>query len=237
MPYKPYDKENIAMLSEPDIDLDALRDELIYLSDFRRRKYWICKRIFDIFFSSSVLLLGSPIFLGLAAAIWLDDPHGSPIYAQTRVGRHEKEFKFYKFRSMIVGADKMLDELQELNEKDGPVFKIKNDPRITRIGHFIRRTSLDELPQFWNVLKGDMTIVGPRPPLPEEVAQYNRYHRLRQLVTPGLTCYWQTCDNRDSVTFDEWITMDIQYIKDRNFLVDLKLILRTIKVMFTSQGE
>ena len=237
MPYKPYDKENIALLPEPDMDLDALREELIYLSDHHRRNYWICKRIFDILFSAAVLTIGSPLYAGLALAIWLDDPKGSPIYSQTRVGRHEQEFKFYKFRSMIVGADQMLDELKDLNEKDGPAFKIKDDPRITRIGRFIRRTSLDELPQFWNVLKGDMTIVGPRPPLPEEVAQYNRYHRLRQLVTPGLTCYWQTCDRRDDVTFDEWIAMDIQYIKDRNFLVDLKLILRTIKVMFTSQGE
>ena len=233
----PYDTENISQLPEPDLDLDALREELIYLSDYHRRSYWICKRMFDILFSSAVLVLGSPLYLLLAAVIWLDDPHGSPIYAQTRVGRHGREFKFYKFRSMVVGADQMLADLQDLNEKDGPAFKIKDDPRITRIGRFIRRTSLDELPQFWNVLKGDMTIVGPRPPLPREVAQYNRYHRLRQLVTPGLTCYWQTCQQRDTVTFDEWIAMDIQYIKDRNFLVDLKLILRTIKIMFTNEGE
>ena len=233
----PYDTKNISLLPEPDLDVETLREELIYLSDYHRRNYWICKRIFDILFSSAVLVAGSPLYLLLALAIWLDDPHGSPIYAQTRVGRHGREFKFYKFRSMVVGADQMLADLQDLNEKDGPAFKIKDDPRITRIGRFIRRTSLDELPQFWNVLKGDMTIVGPRPPLPREVAQYNRYHRLRQLVTPGLTCYWQTCPQRDSVSFDEWIAMDIQYIKDRNFLVDLKLILRTIKIMFTNQGE
>ena len=233
----PNDTENISQIPEPDLDLDALRDELIQLSDYHRRNYWICKRFFDILFSATVLVLGSPVYLLLAVVIWLDDPHGSPIYAQTRVGRHGKEFKFYKFRSMVVGADKMLAELQDLNEKDGPAFKIKEDPRITRIGRFIRRTSLDELPQFWNVLKGDMAIVGPRPPLPREVAQYNRYHRLRQLVTPGLTCYWQTCEQRDNITFDEWIAMDIQYIKDRNFLLDLKLILRTIKIMFTNQGE
>ena len=237
MPYKPYDKENIATLPEPDIDLDNLEAELIWLTDYHRRFYWCVKRTFDIIFSIGVLVGLSPLYLLLAAAIWLDDPHGSPIYAQTRVGRHEKEFKFYKFRSMVVGADKMLDQLKDQNEKDGPAFKIKNDPRITRIGHFIRRTSLDELPQFWNVLKGDMTIVGPRPPLPQEVAQYNRFHRMRQLVTPGLTCYWQTSPHRDTITFDEWIAMDIQYIKERNFLLDLKLIFRTVKVMFTSQGE
>lgn len=237
MPYKPYDKENIASLAEPDIDVEALRAELIDLSDNRRRGYWMAKRTFDIIFSASVLLFLSPLYAALALAIYIDDPHGSPIYAQTRIGRKARPFKFYKFRSMVVGADKMLDQLQELNEKKGPAFKIKNDPRITRIGRFIRRTSLDELPQFWNVLKGDMTIVGPRPPLPQEVAQYNRYHKLRQIVTPGLTCYWQTCPNRDAVSFDEWIAMDIQYIQDRNFLLDLKLILRTVKVMFTSQGE
>lgn len=237
MPYKPYDKENIANLPEPDIDIDALRAELIDLSDRRRRGYWMVKRTFDIIFSTCVLVGLSPLYAALALAIFIDDPHGSPIYAQTRIGRKARPFKFYKFRSMVVGADKMLDQLQELNEKEGPAFKIKNDPRITRIGRFIRRTSLDELPQFWNVLKGDMTIVGPRPPLPQEVAQYNRYHKLRQIVTPGLTCYWQTCPNRDAVSFDEWIAMDIQYIQDRNFLLDLKLILRTVKVMFTGQGE
>lgn len=237
MPYKPYDKENIASLREPDIDVEALRAELIDLSDHRRRGYWIVKRTFDILFSTCVLVGLSPLYAALALAIFIDDPHGSPIYAQTRIGRKARPFKFYKFRSMVVGADKMLDQLKELNEKEGPAFKIKNDPRITRVGRFIRRTSLDELPQFWNVLKGDMTIVGPRPPLPQEVAQYNRYHKLRQIVTPGLTCYWQTCPNRDAVTFDEWIAMDIQYIQDRNFLLDLKLILRTVKVMFTGQGE
>ena len=199
--------------------------------------YAFFKRFFDIVVSLITLLILLVPMLILALIIIIDSPGASPIYSQERVGKNGRIFKFYKLRSMVPNADKMLDSLMDQNEMDGPAFKIKDDPRITRIGHFIRRTSLDELPQFWNVLKGDMTIVGPRPPLPEEVAQYNRYHRLRQLVTPGLTCYWQTCDRRDDVTFDEWIAMDIQYIKDRNFLVDLKLILRTIKVMFTSQGE
>lgn len=233
----PYDIDNIASLPEPDIDLDALREDLLRQSDRRRWKYWTAKRTFDILFSASTLLLLSPVYLLLALVIFLDDPHGSPIYVQTRIGRKERPFKFYKFRSMVMNADQMLPELEELNEKNGPAFKIKNDPRITRVGRFIRRTSLDELPQFWNVLKGDMTIVGPRPPLPEEVAQYNRYHRLRLLVAPGLTCYWQTQPNRDAVSFDEWVAMDIQYIKDRNFWLDLKLILRTVKVMCSFQGE
>lgn len=237
MSVTPLADENIANLPEPDIDLDALHEELVRLSDRHRRWYWAVKRTFDILFSAGVLVFLSPLYLALTLIIWLDDPHGSPIYAQTRIGRKERPFKFYKFRSMVVGADQMLDGLQDLNEKAGPAFKIKDDPRITRIGRFIRRTSLDELPQFWNVLKGDMTIVGPRPPLPEEVAQYNRYHRQRQLVTPGLTCYWQTCENRDAISFDDWVAMDIQYIRDRNFLLDLKLILLTVKVMITGQGE
>lgn len=232
-----YDTINIASLPEPDMDLDALREELVSKSDRRRWKYWRAKRTFDIIFSAVVLLLLSPLYLLIALAIFLDDPHGSPIYVQTRIGRKGRPFRFYKFRSMVKGADEKLHQLHSRNEKDGPAFKIKDDPRITRVGRFLRRTSLDELPQFWNVLKGDMTIVGPRPPLPEEVAQYNRYHRLRLLVAPGLTCYWQTQPNRDAVSFDEWVAMDIQYIRDRNLLLDLKLILRTVKVMFSGQGE
>ena len=223
-------------LSEPDIDLDALREELMSLTG-RKPCYRICKRVFDILFSAGVLLVFSPLYLLLALIIFLDDPYGSPIYTQMRIGRKGHPFKFYKFRSMVVNADQMKASLQTQNEKEGPVFKIKDDPRITRVGRFIRRTSLDELPQFWNVLKGDMTIVGPRPALPEEVAQYNRYHKLRQLVTPGLTCYWQTSDNRDDISFDDWIALDIQYIRDQNFLLDLKLILLTLKAMVSSQGN
>lgn len=226
----------IKKLPEPDIDLDALRDEIIGLTK-HRHYYHFFKRVFDIVFSAAVLLVFSPIYLLLALVIFLDDPHGSPFYIQTRVGRKGRLFRFYKFRSMVVNADELKASLQEQNEKNGPVFKIKDDPRITRVGKFIRRTSLDELPQFWNVLKGDMTIVGPRPALPEEVAQYNRYHKLRQLATPGLTCYWQIQPNRDDIPFDDWIGLDIQYIRDQSFLVDIKLILLTVKAMFCSHGN
>ena len=226
----------IKNLPEPDIDLDALREELVDLTK-HKRSYWFFKRTFDILFSAGVLLVFSPLYLLLALIIFLDDPHGSPIYTQMRIGRKGQLFRFYKFRSMVVNADELKASLQAQNEKEGPAFKIKDDPRITRVGRFIRRTSLDELPQFWNVLKGDMTIVGPRPALPEEVAQYNRYHKLRQLITPGLTCYWQIQPNRDDISFDDWIALDIQYIRDRNFLLDLKLILLTVKAMFCSQGS
>ena len=228
---------DIKNIPEPDIDLDALREELLQLVRNKHRHYWTVKRTFDILFSASVLLIFSPLYLLLALIIFLDDPHGSPIYAQTRIGRKGRLFRFYKFRSMVVNADELKAALQDQNEKSGPAFKIKDDPRITRVGRFIRKTSLDELPQFWNVLKGDMTIVGPRPALPEEVAQYNRYHQLRQLITPGLTCYWQTQENRDDIAFDDWVALDIQYIRDRSFLLDLKLILRTVKAMISSHGN
>ena len=226
----------IKNLPEPDIDLDALREELITITR-SKHQYWFWKRTFDIIFSAVFLLVFSPLYLLLALIIFLDDPHGSPFYTQLRVGRKGRVFRFYKFRSMVVNADDLKASLMDRNEKEGPAFKIKDDPRITRVGRFIRRTALDELPQFWNVLKGDMTIVGPRPALPEEVEQYNRYHKLRQLVTPGLTCYWQIQPNRDDIPFDDWIAMDIQYIRDKSFLLDLKLILLTVKAMFYSQGN
>lgn len=232
-----YHPSNQTILPEPDLDLDVLEETLIRLSSRERRWYWRFHRAFDICFSAAVLVFLSPFFLLLSALIWLDDPHGSPIYVQTRIGRNGRPFRFYKFRSMVVNADALRAGLEDRNEKQGPAFKIKDDPRLTRIGKLIRKTSLDELPQFWNVLKGDMTIVGPRPPLPNEVAQYNRYHRLRLLVTPGLTCYWQIQPNRDDIPFDDWVAMDIQYIQDRNFRLDLKLILLTIAAMFRSQGE
>lgn len=202
----------------------------------KRCGYFIIKRAFDIISSAAALIILSPIFLILAIIIFCDDHHGSPIFSQIRVGRHGKEFKFYKFRSMIVNAEQLIDQLQEKNEMQGNAFKIKDDPRVTRIGKFIRKTSLDELPQLWNVLKGDMSIVGPRPPLPREVANYSDYEKLRLMVTPGLTCYWQTAKRRNDMTFDEWVISDIQYIHDRSLWVDIKLIFKTVCVMFTGEG-
>ena len=219
-------------------ELEALQRELTYLSGPACSGYWRIKRIFDILFSAAALLALSPLLLVMALLIWIDDPHGSPIYVQTRVGRHGRQFRFYKVRTMVVGADRMLDPLREQNEKnDGPAFKIKNDPRITRIGRILRKTSLDELPQFWNVLRGDMSVVGPRPALPDEVAQYTPYHKLRLMITPGLTCFWQTTPMRDDIRFDDWVAMDIRYIKERSIALDLKLILRTVGVVFTGWGN
>lgn len=214
-----------------------LQDELEELSGRERWIYWTGKRLFDIICSALMLVLLSPIFLGVSLAIYIDDPHGSCFYSQKRVGRRGKVFRMWKFRSMVVNADQIQAGLMKQNEKDGPVFKMKNDPRITRVGHFIRKTSIDELPQLWNVLKGDMSFVGPRPALPREVAMYSPYQRQRLQVTPGLTCYWQVSAKRDTIGFDEWVAMDIRYIYERSWLVDLKLIFKTVQVVLTGQGE
>lgn len=203
----------------------------------RKRGYWAVRRAQDIFFSALALIVLSPLLLVLALLIYIDDPKGSPIFSQLRCGRDGKTFRFYKFRSMCVDAEARLDSLLKENEMDGPVFKIKEDPRITRIGHFIRKTSLDELPQLWNILKGDMSIVGPRPALPREVAQYTDYQRQRLYVTPGLTCYWQIQPNRNTLSFEEWLELDLRYIRERSFLVDWKIIFLTVRAVLFGHGE
>ncbi len=217
-------------------EVEALRDDLKTNYLKKKRVYWNFKRAFDVFASlSALIVLFIPLAI-IALLIYIDDPKGSPFFAQDRVGRDGKVFKFYKFRSMVVNAEDLLDDLMEQNEKTGPVFKMKDDPRITRIGKFIRRTSIDELPQLINILVGDMSIVGPRPALPKEVEQYDDYAKLRLLITPGLTCYWQVQDKRDEISFDEWMDMDIRYIKERTFWGDIKLIFKTLRVAITGQG-
>lgn len=204
---------------------------------YRKRRYWVLRRGQDILFSTIALLVLWPFLLLVALVIYIDDPHGSPIFKQTRCGRNGKTFQLYKFRSMYVDAEERLEELLDENEMDGPAFKIKNDPRITRVGYILRRTSIDELPQLWNILKGDMSIVGPRPALPREVEMYDSYQRQRMYVTPGLTCYWQIQPNRNEISFEDWMALDIQYIQERNFWVDWKIIFKTVKVVLTGQGE
>lgn len=202
-----------------------------------RRRYWVLRRGQDILLSLFALLVLWPIMLIVALAVWIDSPEASPIFAQERVGRDGKVFRFYKFRSMIPNAEEKLKELLDQNEMEGPAFKIKDDPRITRVGKFIRKTSLDELPQLWNILKGDMSIVGPRPPLPREVAEYTEYEMQRLLVTPGLTCYWQIQPHRNDLTFDEWVALDVQYIQESSFFGDWKIILMTFGAVFGMNGE
>lgn len=202
-----------------------------------KRLYRIFKRVQDIVLSAFALIVLFPALLIIALVIVIDSPGASPIFCQTRVGKDGKPFVFYKFRSMRPNAEQMLEDLMSMNEMDGPVFKIKDDPRITRIGGFLRRTSIDELPQLLNILKGDMSIVGPRPPLPREVEQYDEYANQRLWVTPGLTCYWQTQHGRNNVSFEQWMALDMQYIKERSFLTDWKIICSTIGVVLGMDGE
>ena len=193
--------------------------------------YIVSKRIIDIIGSLAGLIFLSPLFLIVAILIKLEDPKGKVFFSQERNGKYPATFKMYKFRSMVHNAEELLKHLQEQNEQTGPAFKMTDDPRITKAGKFIRKTSLDELPQLFNVLKGDMSLVGPRPPIPREVEQYNSYQKQRLLVKPGLTCIWQV-SGRNNIGFDEWVEMDLEYIKNRNLLLDIKLILKTVKVLF-----
>lgn len=201
------------------------------------RWYWKLRRFQDVVLSTLALLVLWPAMLVVALIIVIDSPGASPIFAQTRVGRDGKEFTFYKFRSMKPNAEKELDELLPYNEMEGPTFKIKDDPRITRVGRFIRKTSIDELPQLWNVLRGEMSLVGPRPGLPREVEQYDDYARQRLLITPGLTCYWQIQPNRNDLSFEEWVELDVKYIKERSFRTDWKIIWATFGAVLGMNGE
>ena len=202
-----------------------------------KRRYWILRRVQDILLSGIALIVLAPIMLLIALAIYIDDPHGSPIFTQIRCGSDGKPFKFYTFRSMCVDAEDKLAALLENNEMDGPAFKIKDDPRITKIGRMIRKTSLDELPQLWNIFKGDMSIVGPRPALPREVELYDDYQLQRMYVQPGLTCYWQVQPRRNDISFDDWIALDIKYIQERSFWVDWKIIFMTVGAVIRGEGE
>jgi len=221
---------NPGNLSEGELLL--LEKEVERLTGRSNRVYWFGKRLFDIVASLLALLFLLPFFLVLSLIIVCDDPHGGPIFRQTRVGRHGKTFVMWKFRSMVVDAEERLQTIQELNEANGPVFKMKNDPRITRVGQWIRRYCIDELPQLLNILAGDMSFVGPRPALPKEVAQYTRGQRLRLAPTPGLTCLWQISGTRHNMPFDEWVALDMEYILNRSWGYDLRLILRTIRDVF-----
>ena len=188
--------------------------------------YDITKRLFDIVCSLLALIVLSPILIACAVKIKKEDG-GPAIFVQERLGKNGKPFRMYKFRTMCMGAEDMLADLMDQNELDGPAFKMKEDPRITKFGVKLRKNSLDELPQLINILNGTMSIVGPRPPLPNEVAQYNEYQRHRLDVVPGLTCYWQ-CSGRNNITFDQWMEMDMQYIRERSMITDIKLIIKTI---------
>ena len=203
----------------------------------KARRYWFVRRTQDILLSGLALLVLWPVIAVFALIIWIDSPGASPIFAQDRVGRNGKVFRFYKLRSMIPNAESKLEALLDQNEMEGPAFKIKEDPRITKVGRFIRKTSIDELPQLWNIFKGDMSIVGPRPPLPREVAQYDDYQLQRLYITPGLTCFWQIQPHRNDLSFDEWMELDLQYIQQRSFLTDWKIIFGTVGAVLGLNGQ
>lgn len=194
-----------------------------------RKGYHFVKRLFDIILSTIGLIVLSPI-MGIIAYRIKKEDGGSVFYKQVRVGKNEHQFRMYKFRSMIINADQLLEKLKNQNEVDGAMFKMKHDPRITKIGHFIREHSLDELPQLVNVLKGDMSLVGPRPPLPSEVKQYTSYDRQRLYVTPGCTGLWQTTE-RNNVGFNEMVKLDLEYIQRASLSYDFWIIWKTITII------
>lgn len=217
-------------------ELPSEKAQPICLRTEGKRAYLFVKRAQDIALSALALVLLSPLMLLIALAVVVDDPQGGPIFSQIRCGRGGEPFRLYKFRTMCVGAEERLNELLPHNEMSGPVFKIQNDPRITRLGRFLRSTGLDELPQLVNILKGNMSIVGPRPPLPREVEEYTPYQRQRLAATPGLTCFWQVSPQRNGVTFDAWVEMDLRYIRERSWLLDWKLIFQTGRAVLRREG-
>ena len=201
------------------------------------KRYWRLRRFQDVILSVLALAVLWPAMLIVALIIVIDSPGAGPIFCQPRIGRDGKPFTFYTFRSMRPNAEQELEKLLPRNEMDGPVFKIKDDPRITRFGRFIRRSSIDELPQLWNVLRGDMSLVGPRPGIPREVEQYDAYAAQRLIVTPGLTCYWQVQPNRNDLSFEEWVELDVRYIQERSFTTDWKIIWKTFGAVLGMNGE
>ncbi len=197
--------------------------------------YEFLKRIMDMVGSVIGLIALSPILVIVSLLIKIGDPKGKIIFCQKRVGKNGKIFNMYKLRSMVHNAEELKKDLMDKNEMTGPMFKIKDDPRVTKIGKFIRKTSIDELPQLINVLKGDMSLVGPRPSLPKEVNEFEPWMMKRLEVTPGLTCYWQI-SGRSNIDFEEWMKLDIKYVEDRNLLVDIILIFKTFFVLFGDKG-
>lgn len=199
-----------------------------------KRVYSKVKRFIDIVGSLIGLTILMPLLIIVAISIKIEDSKGSVLFKQKRIGKDGKPFYMYKFRSMVSDAEKILDSLIVHNETTGAMFKMKNDPRVTKVGKFIRKTSIDELPQLWNVLNGDMSLVGPRPPLLREYKQYSDFHKQRCLVTPGCTGLWQI-SGRSSIGFEEMVNLDLIYIKKRSILFDLVIIIKTIRVLFGSK--
>lgn len=221
-----YFTSDIAMPTNSYIHDEAIAVKLV--------PYAVSKRVLDILVSIIVIILLSWLFILVAIIVKITSP-GEIIFKQTRIGKGGRKFTCYKFRSMYKDAEKRKQEIAHLNEASGPVFKIKSDPRITRFGSFIRKTSIDELPQLFNVLKGEMSLVGPRPPLPDEVACYNLYQTGRLAIKPGITCLWQI-SGRSNVSFDSWVELDLAYIETMSFQKDIEILLKTIPAVLSGRG-
>ena len=192
--------------------------------------YLFFKRFFDIILSLLGLICLSPVLIIVAIAIKLES-EVPVLFSQDRVGKDGKTFKMYKMRSMVSNAEELKEKLLKQNEMSGPMFKMKDDPRITKVGKFIRKTSIDEIPQLINIIKGDMSLVGPRPSLPKEVAEFEPWMYERLVVKPGLTCYWQVM-GRNNIDFEDWMKLDIKYVRERNLFLDMKLVIKTFFVLF-----
>lgn len=222
------------MKAEKDLHDGCLRNNISEVYAAKRKSYKLLKRFFDVILSALSLCVLSPVFLITSVAILLED--GRPVFfTQTRAGKGLKPFIVYKFRSMYKDADAKLKDLLKDNEQTGHAFKIKNDPRITKVGKFIRKCSIDELPQLVNIIKGDMSIVGPRPILDWQMEECSDYEKQRLIVQPGLTCYWQI-SGRAGIKWDQWVEMDLDYIEDMSLWTDLKIIIRTVPALFDSEG-
>ncbi len=230
-------------------DIPEEEGEAEYISyakhGFRYGCYLFIKRTFDIVSSGLAMIILSPVIIIAILAKWLED-RGAPIYTSDRVGKNNKDgsrgknIKFHKIRSMCLNAEAMKQQLidQGLNEADGPAFKMKNDPRITKVGKVLRKLSIDELPQLWDIFVGKMSVVGPRPPIPREVDEYTPYQMHRLDVKGGLLCLWQIQHNRNALTFDEWVDLDVEYIKNQSIWLDLKIIFKGAwMVLFDRSGE
>ncbi len=214
---------------------EGARAERESTSVFRGTLYRrVLKRPFDIVASLIGIAVLSPVLIAISLAV-KSGSRGPVLFRQIRVGKDGREFWFYKFRSMVVDAEAQKKKLMHLNELEGPVFKISNDPRITKMGTFLRRTSLDELPQLFNVLKGDMSLVGPRPPLPNEVEKYEAWQREKLTVVPGITCLWQI-SGRNHIGFTEWMRLDIEYIRRQSLGLDVKILSRTLPAVLSRKG-
>ena len=228
-------EEDIVLDKKP---IEVISNKIVYNEEnsFARENigYHFIKRIADFVLALGAVLVLLPILLIVSLIIFLGDFH-NPIFIQERLTKHGKRFKMLKFRSMCANAEEKLKELHKHNEVDGPAFKMGNDPRVTKIGRFIRKTSIDELPQLINIIVGDMSIVGPRPPLPSEVEQYNDYQMHRLDVKTGLTCYWQ-CSGRSNLSFDAWVDLDVKYIKEMSVATDVKIIAKTFKAVIKRDG-